>query len=80
MARRMSKLKLNATAARTGLAKLAGHQLNAISLAPNPGGRGALLPHGAALNAFLVSGPFEDGVYEDAGGVHLVRIELAKVD
>jgi hypothetical protein len=35
--------------------------------------------HSAALDAFLVSGALEDGVYEDAGGVDLVRIEFAKV-
>jgi hypothetical protein len=35
---------------------------------------------GAAFDAFLVCSAFEDGVHEDAGGVHVMRIELAKVD
>src|SRR6267143_6224203 len=37
-------------------------------------------PHGAALDFLFVVRALEDGVYEDAGGVDLVRRELAEID
>src|SRR5260370_5215872 len=45
------------------------------------GGRGwSWLPHGAGFDLFFVVGALEDGVYEDARGVDLVRGELAELD
>ena len=43
-------------------------------------GSGAPLAHGALLDRLLVLGALDDALHEDAGRVHLVGVELARLD